>query len=55
MRYRSVGAEQEVRITGEAIDLRDHQRCLPHPTLGQRSRELRAVVTFAALDFNELR
>jgi hypothetical protein len=47
--------EQEVRITGEAIDLRDHRRCLPHPTLRQRSRELRTVIEFAAFDLYEFR
>jgi hypothetical protein len=47
--------EQEVRVAGEPIELRDDQRPLPQPTFGQGSRKLRAIIPFAAFDLDEFR
>jgi hypothetical protein len=55
MRSRSVAAQQEMRIAGEAIELRDHQRRLADAAFRQHPAELRAIVALAALDLDKLR
>src|ERR1700680_2868339 len=44
-----------MRIAREAVELRDNQRCLPHPAFGERPCEFWAVGTLAAFDLDEFR
>ena len=44
-----------MRIARETIELRDHQRCLTHPTFSERPREFRAVGALAAFHLDEFR
>jgi hypothetical protein len=47
--------KQKMRIAGEAIELRDDQRCPAHPAFRQRPRELWTIVALVALDLDEFR
>ena len=42
-----------MRVAGEAIELRDHQRRACQLAVGQRRRELRPIIALAGLDLDE--
>jgi len=47
-------AEEEVRVTAQAIELRDHQSGVVEPAQGHCFLQLRPVVLLAALDLDVL-
>lgn len=51
---RILQAEQKIRIAGQTIELRNQQPCAVQSAKAQSLGKLRAIVSLAALDFDDL-